>query len=70
VTDESLANAKLIAAAPELYEAWRDFLSAQKTIDEAGWHDNHTDAARARERQVKAIESARAAIAKATGGKP
>jgi hypothetical protein len=64
------ANAALIAAAvntlPALLdaaEAWRDYLSAQRTIEESGHMDNYTDAARARKRQAKAIDRARRALA-------
>lgn len=61
------ADARLIAAAPDLLAAWVKFLSAQRTIDSAGFMDNYTDAARARESQAQAIKAARAAIAKAEG---
>jgi hypothetical protein len=63
-------DAALIAAAvnalPALLdaaEAWRDYLSAQRTIDDAGFMDNYTDAARGRDTQAKAIDRARRALA-------
>ncbi len=55
------------SAVPEVVEAWREFLSAQRTIDGAQWTDNYTDAARAREQQAKAIDRARAALARLAG---
>ena len=50
--EENRGNARILAAAVELYEGWRDYLSAQKTINESGLMDNYEDARRARERQV------------------
>lgn len=67
MTKRAVANANLIAATPDLLAAWVAFLSAQATIDSAGFMDNYTDAARAREQQARAIKAARAAIAKAEG---
>jgi hypothetical protein len=40
-------------------DAWDEYFRAQKTIDQAGFMDNYTDAARARDRQAKAIAKAR-----------
>jgi hypothetical protein len=44
-------------------EAWREYLSAQRTIDKSLHMDNHRDAARARDTQAKAIDHARRALA-------
>lgn len=41
--------------------------SAQSTIENAGYHDNYTDSAKARVRFAEGIKLGRAAIAKATG---
>ena len=59
--EESAANARLIAAAPELLEALRELIGwipNASTLERMGFH---TDA------PVKAHAKARAAIAKATG---
>lgn len=69
-TNTMSAGEKTAGATPapwELLAAWVAFLSAQATIDSAGFMDNYTDAARAREQQARAIKAARAAIAKAEG---
>ena len=62
-SDEAAANARLIAAAPELLEALREMCDAPLVIDApAGTVSNA-----ARERSRAAYRKARAAIAKATG---
>lgn len=72
--EQAGANAALIAntmntlsALLDAAEAWRDYLSAQKIIDNAGQMDNFTDAARARDMQAKAIDRARRALAALAG---
>lgn len=64
--DDAALIAATVNALPALLdaaEAWRDYLSAQRTIEESGHMDNYTDAARARKRQAKAIDRARRALA-------
>lgn len=56
------AGALALSREAKLREAWQAYLSAQETIDRAGYCDNYTDAARARTTQAKAIEEARAAL--------
>ena len=56
------ANARLIAAAPDLLEACRQFLAAERLADEFG-----VDGAETIEALIEASELARVAIAKAGG---
>jgi len=49
----------------KMREAWQEFLSAQKTIDEAGFMDNYTDSARARAQQQKVVELVRTLLSPA-----
>lgn len=64
--DDTEANARLIAAAPDLLAALSEMVDANKAycdaINEGGHHEAHAN------RLISARESARAAIAKATGG--
>ena len=62
--DEAMANARLIAAAPELYEALRDCLDQLVAYEERGWLG---DVWRTRIGVREDIASARAALAKAEG---
>ena len=57
--DEAQANARLIAAAPELLEACKDLLAFMEQYDLLDWDLADDDRAR--------IDAASAAIAKATG---
>lgn len=50
-----------------LRDLWQRYLSAQKTIENSGFMDNYTDAARARDDQARVILEARSALA-ADGG--
>jgi hypothetical protein len=64
--DDAALIAAAVNALPALLdtaEAWRDYLSAQHTIDKSLHMDNHRDAARARDRQAQAIDRARHALA-------
>ena len=55
--EESAANCRLIAAAPDLLEALQAMLNAESNYSYAGLSDS----------EIAAIDKARAAIAKATG---
>lgn len=67
--DEMRANARLIAAAPDLLEALREMVAADDWISAATLTDDPgRDGEHAGERMERAIEAARAAIAKAQGG--
>ena len=59
--DQSPANARLIAAAPEMFEALGDILSAAEQINDATYGDEDWDELR------KARSRSRAALAKARG---
>ena len=65
-----LANARLIAAAPELLAACEVYVSETDYLIATDMHDNYTDRARARNRQAKAVVAMRDAIAKARGEVP
>ena len=59
-SNESTANARLMAAAPDLLEALRDLLSrAESELDQTATHDGLAN--------CDALARCRAAIAKATG---
>ena len=53
----------------ELFTLWQRYLSAQKTIDEGGFHDNYTDVARARDVQQRVLNEARALIGNIEGSR-
>ena len=53
---ESINDARLIAAAPELYQALRECLSALNAVGGAGWDGDY--AAMAKRNAAKALEKA------------
>lgn len=53
---ESLNDARLIAAAPDLYKALRECLSALNSVGRMGWDGDY--ASRAKRNAVKALEKA------------
>ena len=55
--NQRIANARLIAAAPDLLEALKDMLNAENTYPYGGMSES----------EIAAIQKARAAIAKAEG---
>ena len=58
VTEQDIANARLISAAPDLLKAMQDLFGAE--LEKCMAYDGHDD-------QMLAVDRARAAIAKATG---
>lgn len=55
LADIRKAHAEELAAGDLAHSLWRDYSSAQTTIDGSGMFDNHRDAARARDLQAKIL---------------
>lgn len=65
--EEALANAKLIAAAPDLLEALRALLTAEMLHETAMSENDVSGVDAANEAKWPAVDAAHAAITKATG---